>query len=127
MPLVHNFGIIKDFDAKKGYSNIDEFGKYPEVFPNALQAYDCVDIHDNYLNDWWERLELMKTFFHRMDRPAFALARYEVTLIPPESLPVFQDIVITDKRIYSDDNLVDLANLIQEAIEKNTYMIHFGV
>ena len=62
-----------------------------------------------------------------MNRPAFALARWGVTLIPPESLPIFQDIVITDKRIYTDNHLVDLANKIQEAIEANKFMIHFGV
>lgn len=49
------------------------------------------------------------------------------TLIPPESLPYFQEIVISDKRIKKDHHLVDLANKIQDAIERQKYMIHFGV
>ena len=110
------FGIIDEIDYKKDY------GVYEP------EKYDCVYIDDDlYINDWWERLTTMKTYFHSMDRPAFALARWGVTLIPPESLPIFQDIVITDKRIYTDNRLVDLSNKIQEAIEKNKFMIHFGV
>ena len=55
------------------------------------------------------------------------MARYGVTLIPPESLSAFQDIVVSDKRIYTDNHLVDLSNKIQDAIERQKYMIHFGV
>ena len=71
----------------------------------------------------------MKTFFHNLSRPELGLARWGVTLIPPESLPAFQDIVISDKRMDEDENenLVALANLIKEAIEKQKYIIHFGV
>ena len=110
------FGIINEIDYSKDY------GVYEP------EKYNCVQIADDiYVNDWWDRLTLMKTFFHRMDRPAFALARFGVTIIPPESLPMFQEIVITDKRINTDSNLVDLANKIREAIERNRFMIHFGI
>jgi hypothetical protein len=92
------------------------------------EKYNCIYIDDDiYVNDWWERLTTMKTYFHSMDRPATALARWGVTLIPPESLSIFQDIVITDKRIKNDNHLVELADKIQEAINKNKFMIHFGV
>jgi len=110
------FGIINEINSSKDYSKYE-----PE-------KYDCIYIDDDiYINDWWKRLTTMKTYFHCMDRPAFALARWGVTLIPPESLPIFWDIVITDKRIYTDWHLVDLANKIRKAIETNKFMIHFGV
>lgn len=110
------FGIIDEIDYSKDYG-VYELGKY-----------NCIFIDDDiYINDWWERLTTMKTYFHNMDRPAFALARWGVTLIPPESLSIFQDIVITDKRIKTDNHLVELADKIQEAINKNKFMIHFGV
>jgi len=110
------FGIIEEIDYSKDYSLYEP------------QRYVCVFIDDfTYLDDWWERLSLMKTYFHNTNRPAMALARYGVTLIPPESLPLFQDIVITDTRINKDENLVKLANKIQDAIERNKFMIHFGI
>ena len=110
------FGIIDEIDYGKDYGIYE-----PE-------KYNCVYIDDDvYINDWWQRLTTMKTYFHKMDRPSFALARWGVTIIPPESLPTFQDIVITDRRINTDKHLVALADKIQEAINRNKFMIHFGV
>jgi len=108
------FGIIDEMDCSKDY------GAYEP------EKYNCIYIDDEYINDWWERLGLMKTYFHNMNRPSFALARQGVTIIPPESLPLFQDIVVTDRRINTDDNLANLAAKIQEAIEADKHMIHFG-
>ena len=48
-------------------------------------------------------------------------------MIPPESLPGFQDIVLSDKRINEDAHLRELADKIQDAINRNKFMIHFGV
>ena len=50
-----------------------------------------------------------------------------ITLIPPESLSGFQDIVLSDKRINEDAHLRELADKIQDAINRNNFMIHFGV
>ena len=110
------FGIIDKIDKNRDYSCYEP------------SKYNCVYIDDDlYINDWWDKLMLMKTFYHNLDRPAYGLSRFGITLIPPESLPAFQEIVITDKRIYKDDCLVNLANKIQEAIKENKYMIHFGI
>lgn len=109
------FGIIED---------IEETGKY--IY--APGKYNCVNIDDDiYIDDWWDRLILLKTYFHSLDRPELGLARWGITLIPPESLPDFLEIVISDKRINEDDNLIKLADKIQEAIDRNKFMIHFGV
>jgi len=90
--------------------------------------YGCVSIDDDiYIDEWWDKLVLMKTYFHSLERLEFALARWGITLIPPESLPIFYNIVITDKRINDDDNLVALANKIKEAMDKDKFMIHYGV
>ena len=110
------FGIIDEIDYSKDY------GVYEP------EKYNCIYIDDDeYINDWWKRLSLMKTYFHNMNRPSFALARWGVTIIPPESLPLFQDIVVTDQRINTDDNLVNLATKIKEAIDADKHMIHFGM
>lgn len=110
------FGIIEHLDEKKDYSDYE-----PDI-------YHCIFIYDDwYIDDWWDKLILMKTYFHNRNRPNYGLDRWGVTLIPPESLPAFQEIVISDKRINRDKHLVDLANTIAEAIERQKYMIHFGV
>ncbi|MCL2049647.1 MAG: hypothetical protein FWG87_13090 [Defluviitaleaceae bacterium] len=108
-------GIIDEIDYSKDY------GAYEP------ERYNCIYIDDEYINDWWERLRLMKTYFHNMSRPSFALARSGVTIIPPEALPLFQDIVATDERTNTDNNLLNLAAKIQEAIDTDKHMIHFGV
>lgn len=110
------FGIIKNIEQNKDYSEYEP------------KKYNCVFIDDDlYINNWWGQLMSMKTYFHNLNKPAYGLSRYGVTLIPPESLSTFQDIVISDKRIYKDKHLVDLANTIQDAIDRQKYMIHFGV
>jgi hypothetical protein len=109
------FGIIEDIQAETEYSYDPE-------------KYHCVYIDDDtYISDWWEKLVLMKTYFYNLNRPEFGLERWGITLIPPESLSIFQNIVLEDKRINYDDHLIELADKISEAIRKNKYMIHFGV
>ena len=109
------FGIIEDIRETQSYSYDPE-------------KYHCVFIDDEiYIDDWWNKLLLLKTYFHNLNRPEFGLARYGITLIPPESLPAFQEIVLSDKRIKQDENLVKLAEAIQDAIQRNKYMIHYGI
>ena len=55
------------------------------------------------------------------------VARWGITIIPPDSLPGFQEIVLSDKRINEDVHLRELAGKIQDAINRNKFMIHFGV
>ena len=112
---------------KAEFGVVDDIALYKE---NAYEPenYGCVYIDDDlYIEDWWDRLSLMKTYFHNLNRSAYGLARWGVTLIPPESLSIFQDIVISDKRIREDEHLVALAEKIQQAIEGQKYMIHYGV
>ena len=110
------FGIIDSIRQDEDYSKYEP-GKY-----------GCIGINDErYIDDWWPQLCLLKTYFHRMNRPAFGLARYGVTLIPPSSLAQLQDIVLSDKRLKEDSRLGLLAELIGKAIEENKYMIHYGV
>lgn len=107
------FGIIECFE--KGEYVLDE-------------SFKLIYIDDDkYIDDWWNKLLTIKTYFHNLNQPSQALDRWGVTLIPPESLATFQDIVLSDKRIYEDKQLIELANLIAIAIEQNKFMIHFGV
>lgn len=110
------FGIIDVIDLSQDYSKYEP------------KKYHCIAIDDDkYIDIWWEQLVLLKTYFHSLARPAFGLARWGITLIPPESLAGFQYIVLNDKHINKDDNLAVLARIIGQAIHNNQYMIHFGV
>ena len=109
------FGIIEDIRETQEYSY-------------DPKKYQCVCIDDDvYIDEWWNKLVLLKTYFHSLDRPEFGVARWGITLIPPESLSGFQDIVLSDKRINEDAHLRELADKIQDAISRNKFMIHFGV
>lgn len=72
-------------------------------------------------------LLMVLTYFHSLDRPEFGLARWGITIISPDSLPGFQEIVLSDKRINEDVHLRELADKIQDAINRNKFMIHFGI
>lgn len=109
------FGIIDCIEPDKDYSKYE-----PE-------KYNCVSVNDCYLDDWWPKLSVMKTYFHRLSRPAFGLARYGVTLIPPESLAAFQDIILSDRRVRQDIRMVCLAELIGKALKEKKFMIHYGI
>ncbi|MBB6218876.1 hypothetical protein HNQ80_005051 [Anaerosolibacter carboniphilus] len=115
MPCVAQFGIIDDFKKDRDYSNY------------GPEKYNCIAIDDDILNDWWNQLTLIKTYFHCYSRPSFALARWGVTLIPPESLEDFYNIVSKDKKSKSSAELIDLMILLRKAISENKYVIHYEV
>ncbi|MCB2300696.1 hypothetical protein [Clostridium tagluense] len=115
MACVAKFGIVDEFEKDKNYY---EYGS---------QKYNCVDINDDILNDWWDELTLIKTYCGCYSRPNFALDRWGITLIPPESLEAFYNIVSKDKKSKSSIQLIDLMILIRKAISENKYVIHYGV
>lgn len=99
---------------------------------DAFQAWDpadfvCYPIDDAYLDGWWDRLVLLQTYAHQRSRAYHGLARWGITLIPPQSLPQLQDIVLCEPRLPQDAQLIALASLIQQAINAQCYLIHFGV
>ena len=116
MPCVAEFGIIDELKKDKDYSS--------EYSP---KKYNCIAIDDDIINDWWDELSLIKTYFHCYSRPNFALARWGVTLIPPESLEDFYNIVSKDVKSKSSKELISLIILLKKAISQNKYVIHYGV
>lgn len=55
------------------------------------------------------------------------LNRWGTTLISSDSLPDLLQMVLLDDRIYKDYNLVLLANIIQDAINRNKFMLYYGI
>jgi len=117
------FGIIDVFEEERDYSRDYE----PE-------KYNCIAIPDIWLNDWWPMLEAVPSYFHCFRRPSTALARYGVTLIPPESLDLFYETIKTKtpslfERKFSKKaaKVADLLALVKRAKDEGKYVIHFGV
>ena len=110
------FGIIDDFDTNKDYGDSYE----PE-------RYHCVAICDDALDDWWERLTEMKSYFHCFNRPSKALARWGITIIPPESLSLLIDIIRTETKIEFQEDASEIVLLLEEAKRKNKFVIHYGI
>lgn len=110
------FGIIDSFDKDKDYGK-----EY------APQQYNCISIDDYVINDWWNRLLTMKSYFHCYNRPETALARWGITLIPPDSLDLFYDIVANDTTEEYTNQIPNLLDLIRKAKCDNKFVIHYGV
>lgn len=72
-------------------------------------------------------LSLMKTYFHSLNRPNYGLAYHGITIIPPESLSMFLDIILSVKDSKQHNNINQLSKKIIQAKNENTYMIHYGI
>jgi hypothetical protein len=115
MPLVHEFGIIDDINDKRLYT-----GYVPEL-------NDCIVIDDDIILELVKDLEIMKTYFHDLTRPNFGLAYHGITLIPPQSLALFLEIVLSNKKIKHFEDTAILCTKIQQAIKSNKFIVHFGI
>ncbi len=121
------FGIIDNFDKQKDYSEFTE----GLSFEDCLNKYQCISIPDEIINYWWEGLTSMKSYFHKFSRPETALARWGVTLIPPDSLDIFAEIIRnhTNERFsrLCETEISALLNLLNRAKKEDKFVIHYGV
>ncbi len=85
------------------------------------EKYDCISVHDDYIEPLLEKLSVVDCFWHTLDRPEKSLAYYGVTLIPPSS---FNEII---EILEGTDGTEELRNLILKAKQKDKFIIHFGI
>ena len=115
MPLVHEFGILDDFDTQKSYIDY------------TPQKYDCISVDDDIISSLIENLSIMKTYFHSFNRPELGLAYYGITIIPPDSLSLFYDAVTSSGYFKNSAELSELASKIIKATKEKKCMVHFGI
>ncbi|CAI8710081.1 MULTISPECIES: hypothetical protein [Bacillus] len=115
MALNHEFGVINDINNQKTYESYT-----PDV-------HDCISVDDHIIENLLKPLSTMKTYFYSLKRPEYGLAYSGITVIPPESLSQFLDVVISYKDMRQSVNLNELAKKIIQAKEEDKYMIHFGI
>ncbi len=115
----HEFGIIDSFEDNKWYCEYE-----PE-------KYNCISVSDDLIEDliikYNTELKAIKTYFQVSNQPNTGLDYYGVTLIPPESLRQFRDVIIKANSHYQSQELKLLIEKVSDAIIKNKYLIHYGI
>jgi len=115
----HEFGIIDSFEENKWYSEYE-----PE-------KYNCISVNDDLIGELTikhnEELMAIKTYFQVTAQPGNGLDYCGVTLIPPESLKQFRDVIIKANNHFKTKELQLLTEKITEAITENKYLIHYGI
>ena len=85
------------------------------------QKYNCISVDDDYLKDIVSRFNHIDFYWHTLDTKGKGLEYCGVTLIPPESLSEFINV------IYDIDGLYELRLLSEKALKENKWIIHFGL
>lgn len=106
----HEFGIMEK-PPEKGR-------RYDEYEP---QKYNCISVNDDYLEDIIAEFDHIDFYWHTTDIKCKGICYVGITLIPPETLASFAD-VIKEK-----NGLAELYNLILKAKNENNWIIHFGL
>lgn len=105
--MVHEFGIMST-DPEQGR-------RYDTYEP---KKYGCIAVHDDLVERFAPALDSVLCYWHTLDRPEKGLAYCGITLIPPQSLPLFLDAVT---------EIEPLRNLIHRAMAEGKFIIHYGL
>ena len=106
----HEFGIMPQAPRP---------GKHFDIY--EPEKYDCISASDDDIQPFLDAFRYGKTYWHTLDRPELGLAYNGITLIPPETLDAYLEI------IWKNPKLSELAALLIEAKEKHAFVIHFGI
>lgn len=115
MPYTHEFGVL---DATIRHSSYDEY---------EPERYDCVSVDGEWVDEFIDELNQMRTYSHSYDRPGFGLEECGVTLIPHESLALFYQVVKAMMYTHESEQLNQLLAKITQAQVEQKDMIHFGL
>lgn len=106
----HEFGIMSSAPQK---------GKrYEEYEP---EKYSCISVDDDYIGDIVAKLNDIDFYWHILDVKGKGIAYYGVTLIPPDSIKSFINV------IENNTGLSELIELAEKASSDSKWMIHFGL
>ena len=106
----HEFGIM--LDAPKKGKHYDEYEPW---------KYECISVDDKDLEGVVERLSSIDFYWHTLSVKGKGLAYCGVTLVPPCSLKAFID------SIADIPELCELKKLLKKALDKNKWVIHYGI
>ena len=106
----HEFGIMMN-DPQVGI-------RYDEYEP---WKYSCISVDDEYIENVVENLSSIDFYWHTLSVKSKGLDYCGITLIPPGSLKAFIDVIA------NISELCELKKLLEEALEKNKWVIHYGL
>lgn len=111
--------------AKHEFALLEQAPSSNEIFNKyEPQKYDCISIDDDFLEPVMEDLKKLNCYWHTLQNPEKGLAYTGVTLIPPQSMETFIDILSSSQNLQEFFLLVEMA---KQAKEKGKYIIHFGI
>ncbi len=84
------FGVIADVDPERDYSDFSDFNN---DYEKALEFYRCVAVPDDIVNEWILPVRHIPSFTCSLRRLFSGINHYGVTLLPPESIGTFLEIV----------------------------------
>ena len=94
-------------------------GKYYDEY--EPWKYTCISVDDDDLTSIIERISCIDFYWHTLSAKGKGLAYYGITLIPPDSLKAFIDAIADIPK------LCELKKLLEEALDQNKWMIHYGI
>lgn len=106
----HEFGIMQH--APLGGKRYDDY---------EPEKYDCISVDDDFLEDVAASFTPIDFYWHTLDVKEKGLAYCGVTLIPPQSLDAFINV------IRNLPGLSELTVLSETALKDGKWMIHFGL
>ena len=106
----HEFGIMPQ-SPQKGI-------RYDKYEP---QKYHCILVNDDDLENIVTQFDDIDFFWHTPDVPQKGIDYYGITLIPPTSIPAFLSV------IQNRHGLSQLESLLQSALRKGKWVIHYGL
>ena len=79
------------------------------AFKTICRKYHCVSVPDDIVNNWIPLIDRIPTFLFSINRESFGIDHYAVTLIPPNSVKLFLEVVLSyleidQKKKYSETN-----------------------
>ncbi len=106
----HEFGIMPEAPEK--------CIRYDEYEP---EKYGCVSVDDDFLEDRLAEFAGIDFYWHTLAVSGKGLAYCGITLIPPNSMPAFIEVIASTPELY------ELSQLMQKAYAEQKWVIHFGL
>ena len=116
------FGIIPSIETDKNYLPDGSV-----AFKTICRKYHCVSVPDDIVNNWIPLIDRIPTFLFSINRESFGIDHYAVTLIPPNSVKLFLEVILSYLEIDQNKSIQKLIRLLNAAIDNNKYVICFGI
>lgn len=109
----HEFGIMKNNPMYEERFDEYDSGKYNNF----------ILVDDDFIEPILMDLESIDCYWHTLKVAGKGIACCGITLIPPQSMNKFKNILLSKDKI----EYTNLISLINKAEEENKYIIHFGI